>query len=88
MVTIRYFIEYIKSFKSVLKDCLNLKQKSLFVIHNPADVKLLSRLRSKFSNLNEPKFCHNFEDALSPICDCGSETEMTTFFALPIFYNK
>ena len=80
----------IKRFKSVLKELFNLKQKSLFAIHDPADVKLLSRLRSKCSNLNEHKFRYNFKDALSPLCDCGSETEITDrfFFALHIFYNK
>ena len=38
--------------KSMLKDFFNLKQKSLFAIHDPAGVKLLSRLRLKFSHLN------------------------------------
>ena len=47
----------------------NLKQKSLFVIHDPAGVKLLSRVGLRFSHLNEHKFCHNFKDALSLMCD-------------------
>ena len=66
---------------------LTLKQKSLFAIHDPPGVKLLSRLRLKFSHLNEHKFRHNFKDALSPICDCGSETETTDYFFLrcPLF---
>ena len=64
----------------MLKDFLNLKQKSLFAIHDPAGVKLLSRL--KFSHLNELKFRHNFKDALSPMCDCGSKTETTDHFFL------
>ena len=66
--------ENIKRFKSMLKDFFNLKQKSFFAIHDPAGVKLLSRLRLKFSHLNEHKFGDNFKDALSPMCDCGSET--------------
>ena len=66
----------------MLKDFFNLKQKSLFAIHDPAGVKLLSRLRLKYSHLNEHKFCHNFKDALSPRCDCGSETETTDHFFL------
>ena len=66
----------------MLKDFFNLKQKSLFAIHDPAGVKLLSRLRLKFSHLNEHKFRHNFKDALSPMCDCGSETERTDHFFL------
>ena len=72
----------VKRFKSMLKDLFNLKQKSLFAIHDPAGVKLLSRLRLKFSNLNEHKFRHNFKDALSPMCDCGSENETTDHFFL------
>ena len=80
----------IKRFKSMLKHFLNLKQKSLFVTQDPAGVKLLSRLRLKFSRLNEHKFCHNFKDALSPMRDCGSETETTDHFFLhcPLFAIK
>ena len=48
----------------MLKD-FNLKQKSLFAIHDPAGVKLLSRLPLKFTHLNEDKFPNNFEDLLS-----------------------
>ena len=73
----------------MFKDFFNLKQKSLFGIDDPAGVKLLPRLRIKFNNLNEQKFRYNFKDALSPMCDCDSETETTdhfflccTFFAL------
>ena len=42
----------------------------------------MSRLWLRFSHLNEHKFCHNFKDALRPICDCGSETETTDHFFL------
>ena len=71
----------------MLKDFFNLKQKSLFAIHDPAGVKSLSRLRLKFSHMNEHKFGHNFKDALSLMCDCGSETETADHFFLrcPIF---
>ena len=74
--------ENIKRFKPMLKDFFNLKQKSLFAIHDPAGVKLLSRLRLKFSHLNEHKFRHDFKDALSAMCDCSSETETTDHFLL------
>ena len=53
-----------------------------FAIHDPAGVKLLSRLWLKFSHLNKHKFRHNFKDAPSPMCDCGSETETTDHFFL------
>ena len=71
----------------MLKDFFNWKQKSLFAIHDPGSVKLLSRLRLKFSHLNEHNFRHNFRDAVSPMCDCGSETETTdhVFQRCPFF---
>ena len=74
-------------FQRVEKRCIgnewiNLKEKSLFAIHDPAGVKLLLRLRLKFSHLNELKLRHNFKGALSPMCDCGSETEITDHFFL------
>ena len=75
-------IKNIKRFKSMLKDIFNLKQKSLFAVHDPADVKFFSRLRLKFSHLNEHKFRHNFKNAMSPMRDCGSETETTDHFFL------
>ena len=65
MVQISYFSENIKRFLSMLKDIFNLKQKSLFTIPDPVGVKLLPRLRLRFSHLNEHKFCHNFKDVLS-----------------------
>ena len=74
--------ENIERFKSMLKDFFNLKQKSLFAIHDPAGVKLLSRLRLKFSHLNEYKFRHNFTDAPSSMSDYGSENETTNYFFL------
>ena len=71
----------------MLKDFFNLKEKSLFAIHDRAGIKLLSRLRLKFSHLNEHKFRHNFKDALSPMCDCGSKTETTDqFFLCCLFF--
>ena len=76
--------ENMKCFKSMLKDFFNLKQKSLFAIHDPAGVKLLLSLRLKFSHLNEHKFRHNLKDALSPMCDCGSETDHF-FLRCPFF---
>ena len=34
----------------------------------------------KISHLSEQKFRYNFKDILSPMCDCGSETETTDHF--------
>ena len=57
----------IKYLKSMFKEFFNLKQRSLFVIHDLVGVKLLSRLRLKFSHLNELKFRHSFKDPQSPM---------------------
>ena len=74
--------ESIKQFKSMLKNFFSLNQRSLFSIHDPVGVKLLTRLRLQFSHLNEHKFRHNFKDCVSPMCDCGAETETTSHFFL------
>ena len=65
---------------SMLKDFFNLTQKLLFAIHDPAGAKFQSRLRLKYSHLNEHKSRHNYKDAPSTMCDCGSETETTDHF--------
>ena len=72
----------IKHLKSIFKEFFNLKQSSLFVTHDPAGVKLFSRLWLKFSHLNEYKFRHNFKDVPGPICDFCSENETTDHFFL------
>ena len=43
---------------------------------------LLTRLRLQFSHLNDHKFGHNFRDCVSPMYDCGAETETTSHFFL------
>ena len=63
----------------------SLQERLLFSIHNPTGVKLLTRLRLKFSDLNECKFHCNFKDTVVATCDCGTETETTLFLALPLF---
>ena len=54
----------------MLKDLINLKQKSLFAIHDLAGNKLLwLRLRLRFSHLNEHNILHNLNDTLTTMCD-------------------
>ena len=74
--------ESIKQFKLMLKNFLSLNQRSLFSIHDQEGVKLHTRLRLQFSHLKEHKFRHNFKDCVSPMCDCGAETETTSHFFL------
>ena len=66
----------------MLKNFFSFNQRSLFSIHGPVGVKLLTRLRLQFSHLDEHKFRHNFTDCVSPMCDCGAETETTGHFFL------
>ena len=83
--------ESIKQFKSMINNFFSLNQIffgyffdifSLFSIHAPVGVKLLTRLWLQFSHLNEPKFRHSSKDCVSPMCDCGAETETTSHFFL------
>ena len=74
--------ESIKQFKSMLKNFFSLNQRSLFSIHDPVGVKLLTRLWLQFSHLNKHMFRHNFKDCVSPMCHCGAETETTSHFFL------
>ena len=74
--------ESVKQFKSMLKNFFSLNQKSLFSIHDPVGVKMLTRLRLQFSHLNEHKFRHNFKECVSSMCDCGAEMETTSHFFL------
>ena len=75
----------IKHFKSMLMQFFTLFL-TLFSIHDQIGVKLLTRLRLKFSHLNNLKFRHKFNDCLGPMCNCGTEIETTKhfFLAMPI----
>ena len=55
---------------------------SLFSIHDPQGVKLLSRIRLDFSHLNEHKFRHNFKECASPMYGCGLAIKLTEHFFL------
>ena len=55
---------------------------SIFDIHNPYCIKLLTRLRLGLSHLNEHKFKHGFNDTINPICVCGSGIESINHFFL------
>ena len=61
---------------------LSLQERSLFSTHDSTGVKLLTRLRLKFSHLNEHKFHHNFKDIVVAVCVCRTETETTEHFYL------
>ena len=54
----------------------------LFFIYDPLGVKLRTRLRLQFSDLNEHKFRHGFSNTISPMCACRTEIETTEYFLL------
>ena len=57
-------------------------QCSIYRIHNPAGLKLLTRLRLGLSHLNEHRFNHNFQSCVNPLCSCSLAIESTTHFLL------
>ena len=63
--------------------------KSIFNIHNPYGIKLLTRLRLGLSHLRGRKFWHYFQDTLNPLCNFGNDTETATHFFLhcPSFHT-
>ena len=70
----------------MLMKFFSLLERPWFSIHDPAGVKLLTRLRLKFCHLNEHKFRHNFKDTAVAVCDCVTETEATEHFFLRCFF--
>ena len=72
--------ENIKKFKNTLMKDIKSNERSLFSIHDPQGVKLLSRLRLNFSHLNKHKFRNNLQECVSAMCGCGLEIESTQHF--------
>ena len=71
-------------FKNLLLKIGRPIQNSIFKIHDPLGIKLLTRLRVGLSHLNEHRFRHNFQDCLNPLCSCSLEVE-SNILALPTF---
>ena len=57
-------------------------QCSIYRIHNPVGLKLLTRLRLGLSHLNEHRFNHNFQSCINPLCSCSLVIESTAHFLL------
>ena len=68
-------------FKRKLLAIIRPSNNSTFHIHKINGIKKLTKLRVKFSDLNEHKFRHNF-DCISPICGCGKANEDNEHFLL------
>ena len=58
------------------------KENSLFSLHNPVGVKLLTRLRLRLNDLHEHKFRHGFENTIIPMCSCNTKIESNEHFLL------
>ena len=70
-------------FKKRLMDFFAVANKSLYGIHNPQGIKLLTRLRVGLSHLRAHKYTHNFKDTTNPICPCGlNESETLEHYML------
>ena len=79
----------ISIFKKKILEFIRPKKCSIYGIHDPEGLKLLTRLRLQLSHLREHKFKHNFSDTLNPLCPCQLlETESTMHYLLRCpFYN-
>ena len=69
-------------FKSKLLSSIRPSKRSIFNVNDPEGVKYLTRLRLRFSHLNEHKFRHGFLDTLNPLCNCSLEVEDNEHFFL------
>ena len=69
-------------FKSKLLSFIRPSKRSIFNVNDPEGVKYLTRLRLRFSHLNEHKFRHGFLDTLNPLCNCSLEVEDNEHFFL------
>ena len=75
-------VNSINKFKKSILSFIKVKENSIFNVHDPVGIKLLTRLRLKFSHLNEHKFRHNFRDTVNSMCACGAGIETTCHFFL------
>lgn len=75
-------LKSISLFKKALLAFIRPKPFSVFDIHDPPGLKLLTRLRVNLSHLREHKFKYNFQDTPFPLCSCSLETESVMHFLL------
>ena len=68
-------------FKRKLLAMIRPNKNSIYGINDIVGVRYLSKLRLKFSILNEHRFRHNF-DCLDPVCLCGRAEEDNEHFLL------
>ena len=71
----------ISEFKRKLLAMIRPNKNSIYGINDIVGIRHLSKLRLKFSGLNEHRFRHNF-DCLNPVCRCGTADEDSEHFLL------
>ena len=76
----------ISVFKEKILNFIRPSPNSVFDIHNPKGIKLITRLRLGLSHLREHKFKHSFQDTINPLCNCGQDIESATHFFLQCFF--
>ena len=74
-------------FKRKLLAMIRPNKNSIYGINDIVGVRYLSKLRLKFSILNEHRFRHNF-DCLDPVCLCGRAEEDNEHFLLHCHFFK
>ena len=67
----------LSAFKKNLLNFILPPTNSIFDIHNPLRIKLLTRLRLGLSHLHEHNFRHFFQNTFNPYCKCGKYIEST-----------
>ena len=73
----------INIFKKRYMDFYRVNANSIFKIHNPVGIKLLTRLRVGLSHLREHKYNHHFYDTHNPYCSCdGISNESVDHYLL------
>ena len=74
-----------KHILAFIRPCAN----STFQYHNLKGLKLIKKLQLGLSHLRFHEFKHSFQDALNPICNCGTaETTVHYLLQCPNFSNE
>ena len=78
----------IAEFKRKLLSKIRPTENSVYNIYDIEGIRILTKLRLQFSDLNGHRFRHRF-NAASPLCNCGTANEDNKHFLLhcPLFNN-
>ena len=80
----------VNNFKEKILTSIRPSPNSLFDIHNPKGIKLITRFRLGLSHLREHKCKHSFQDTINSLCNYCQDIEFSTHFFLhcPFFINE